>query len=438
MAVPETRLPATGRGRRIAGWMTAVAVAVTLGVAGAASLAMGQDPAPTATSDPVAALTAELKAGGAPLTDSDDGRGYLASLLKRLDIAEDSQVLVFSKTSLQAKYIDPKSPRAIYFNDRVAVGFVPGAPLIEILAMGEDGQTRFYAMPARSSKESAPAAADGCSACHVTVASPVPGPVVGSVLALETGEVSSAGENTITDARSSFESRWGGWYVTGRHGTMTHRGNSFASAGPPATIDYAAGQNVTDLSRFFDTGRYLEGTSDIVALMTLEHQVGFTALATKLNAPSDPDYIEDMVRDLVDYMVGADEEVLSAPVEGVSSFSRTFPQRGPRDAQGRSLRDFDLRTRLFRYPLSFMVYSPAFDALRPELKDMVYRRLVEVLTGQDPEGKYARFANGDGQAALEILAATKPDLPDYWPRAASTHRAEASGSDFSRRDPSAS
>ena len=423
MAVPDTRLPARGRGRRIAGWMTAVAVAMVLGVAGAGSLALGQDPAPTAASDPVAALAAQLKAGAPPLTDSDDGRGYLASLLKRLDIAEDSQVLVFSKTSLQAKYIDPKSPRAIYFNDRVAVGFVPGAPLIEILALGEDGRTRFYAVPAKSSNDSAPAEASGCTACHVTVASPVPGLVVGSVMAFGTGEVASVGDNTITDARSSFESRWGGWYVTGKHGTMTHRGNTFATEGQEAMIDYAAGQNVTDLSRFFDTGRYLEGTSDIVALMTLEHQVGFTALASKLNAPSDPDYIEDMARDLVDYMVGADEEVLSAPVEGVSSFSRTFPQRGPRDAQGRSLRDFDLRTRLFRYPLSFMIYSPAFDALRPELKDMVYRRLVEVLTGQDKEEKYARFANGDGQAALEILAATKPGLPDYWPRATPAPRA---------------
>lgn len=418
MAAFDTRRPAFGRARsRIAGWMTAVAAAAALGVAGAGTLAMGQAPAPAATSpDPVAALAAQLKTGAAPLRYSDDGRGYLASLLRRLDIPEDSQVLVFSKTSLQARFIDPKSPRAIYFNDRVAVGFVPGAPLIEIVALGEDGRTRFYGVPAASSKDAAPAEEHGCAGCHVTVASPVPGPVIGSVTAFGTGVVASVGDNSITDARSSFESRWGGWYVSGRHGTMKHRGNSFASEGPDPKLDLTGGQNITDLSGFFDTGRYLEGTSDIVALMTLEHQVGFTALASKLNAPSDPDYIEDMVRDLVDYMVGVDEEVLGAPVEGVSSFSRTFPQRGPRDARGRSLRDFDLRSRLFRYPLSFMVYSPAFDALRPELKVQVYRRLFEVLSGEDKEAKYARFARGEGRAALDILSATKPGLPEFWPR----------------------
>jgi len=102
------------------------------------------------------------------------------------------------------------------------------------------------------------------------------------------------------------------------------------------------------------------------------------------------------------------------PMAGVSTFTQTFPGRGPRDKQGRSLRDFDLKTRLFRYPLSYMIYDPAFDALPDVAKQHVYRKLFEVLSGKDGSARFARLSAADRQAVLGILRDTKQDLPAYW------------------------
>jgi uncharacterized protein with ATP-grasp and redox domains len=119
-------------------------------------------------------------------------------------------------------------------------------------------------------------------------------------------------------------------------------------------------------------------------------------------------------------MLFADEASLHGRVQGVSTFTQTFPQRGPRDRQGRSLRDFDLQRRLFKYPLSYMIYSEAFDALPPAVRERVYRRLYQVLTGEDQTPKFKRLSAEDRRAVLEILRDTKSNLPDYWNPPAST------------------
>ena len=98
----------------------------------------------------------------------------------------------------------------------------------------------------------------------------------------------------------------------------------------------------------------------------------------------------------------------------MSSFTRTFSDRGPRDRRGRSLRDFELHTRMFRYPLSYMVYSAAFDTLPAPVRDRVYRRLYDVLSGADRRPEYEKLPVADRLAAIEILRETKPGLPEYW------------------------
>ena len=117
---------------------------------------------------------------------------------------------------------------------------------------------------------------------------------------------------------------------------------------------------------------------------------------------------------LVDYMLFKDEAPLKEPVAGVSSFTKTFPKKGPRDSKGRSLRDFDLQTRLFRYHMSYMVYSDLFDSMPAPVLDRVYRRMYDVLSGKDRSAKYAVLSPADRRAALEILRDTKPNLPDSW------------------------
>src|SRR6185295_4553889 len=125
------------------------------------------------------------------------------------------------------------------------------------------------------------------------------------------------------------------------------------------------------------------------------------------------------IDDLVGYMLFVDEAPLVEPVKGVSSFTLTFPQRGPRDRRGRSVREFDLQTRLFRYPLSYMVYSDLFDRLPAPVSERVYRRLYDVLSVGQNGGKYARLSAADRQAVLEILIDTKPNLPEYWMKSSS-------------------
>ena len=113
---------------------------------------------------------------------------------------------------------------------------------------------------------------------------------------------------------------------------------------------------------------------------------------------------------LVRAMLLVDEAPLAAAIEGTSGFTEHFEQSGERDSRGRSLRQFDLRRRLFKYPLSYMVYSRAFNGLPGEAKEFVYRRLAEVLGGVDRAEDFAHVSESDRVAILEILRDTKPDF----------------------------
>src|SRR5262249_3121252 len=152
----------------------------------------------------------------------------------------------------------------------------------------------------------------------------------------------------------------------------------------PFVLQETDTQNLTTLDGKFDVSRHLTGSSDIVALMTLEHQVGMT---NRINAVSFQyrraersggvndaflKRLDDDIEDLVGYMLLDDEADFKEPITGTSSFARMFSDRGPRDQTGRSLREFDLRTRLFRYPLSYMVYSELFDGMPIAVRQRVY------------------------------------------------------------------
>ena len=219
---------------------------------------------------------------------------------------------------------------------------------------------------------------EDCLLCHMGgITFGVPGLMVASVHPAQT-ERERHGSSFVTDQRTPLKERWGGWWVTGTTGGQRHLGNN-PNLRDPLHPGAAAGdetQNVTKLDGRFDVSKYLAPTSDLVALMTLEHQARMTNLLVRIgwdgrDPKTDPAVLNQEIEEMLTYMLFADEEPLSEPVSGVSTFSNTFPQRGPKDKQGRSLRDFDLKTRLFRYPLSYMIYSKAFDAL----PDMVKQRV---------------------------------------------------------------
>ena len=383
--------------------------------------------APAPSRDPITRLNEKLERGEATL-EYRDGAGYLPSLLEQLDIHVDSQTLVVSKTSLQQQLISPKNPRALYFNDVVSVGTVPGGEVYELVAVEPTHGLVFYTLGTKQtpSPRLQRRGAD-CFFCHGMGNKGAPSLVVANVYPNEEGlpAYTSTFIDTI-DHRTPFAQRWGGWYVTGTHGAQRHLGNAVAS-NPlnPLDLDQTNSQNVTSLEGRLDLSKYLTGSSDIVALMTLEHQVGavnrmnaITQQYTRLKRSGLTEaawtQLDAEIEDLVRYLVFVDEPLLTDPVKGVSSFTETFPQRGPRDRQGRSLRDFDLEKRTFRYPLSYLVYSELFDSLPAPVGERVYRRLYDVLTGVDKSGTYAALSAADRRAVLEILIDTKPNLPAYW------------------------
>lgn len=320
--------------------------------------------------------------------ESRGGLGYLPSLLDRLGVPVDSQALVFSKTSFQAEKISPRNPRAVYFNDEVAVGWVRGSSSLEVAAVDPRQGVMFYTL-----RDGGFERQQVCLKCHQGAATMgVPGMFVGSVFPDVSGMPGRTGA-IITDHRTPFADRWGGWYVNAARGEQRDRANGVA-VDPAEPYVLNSRQNLTTLARDFNTAGYLSPVSDIVALMVFEHQTQMTNLITRVAWESRMGLpAADDIEALARYMVFADEATLKEPVEGVSTFTKTFPQRGPRDHRGRSLRDFDLQTRLFRYPLSYMVYSAAFDALPQPVREQIWRRVLAELK--------------DRPDVLEILRDTK-------------------------------
>jgi hypothetical protein len=364
----------------------------------------------TTPTNAVEALEARLEKGEVKLTFASDGHGYLKSVLDALNVSPESQVLPFTKSSLQFDRISPATPRTVYFNDDVAVGAVHPGGLIEILVNDRRGGIAFYTLdnnkPLSENSGTPRLQTENarCVVCHGMVNMVTPGWIVANIIATSDGMpqiANPAHPFDATDQTRPFEARWGGWYVTGKTQNMRHLGN-ITAADPLKPFDLPAegGPTLTSLSDRFDAAHALKTTSDIVALMTLEHQTGFINRANVLNRK----YSDEALDDLVAYMTFANEVPLPGPVSGNSGFTADFAKRSPRDSKGRSLRTFDLKTRLFRYPLSYMVYSTAFDALTPDIRDKLYRRLYDALKAK----------GADGSDAIAILAQTKPGLPDYW------------------------
>ncbi|MDA0329628.1 MAG: hypothetical protein O2958_11535 [Gemmatimonadetes bacterium] len=374
-----------------------------------------------ARTDRVADLREALAEGRERLSFDPRG-GYLTSLLESLDIPVSSQMLVFTKTSFQGHLVSPERPRAIYFNDDVYVAYVQGSEVLELSAIDPVLGGVFYSLeqrpdaPASIAEES-----DLCLGCHDSFGlsgGGVPRHLVGSMLPDENGMSVTHEGWSLTDDRTPLRRRWGGWYVTGTHGTQEHRGNVIVrSPADVPTLDFGASGNRVELEGLVDVAPYPTPHSDIVALMVLEHQVHVQNLITRMNydvrSALHAERLTDEVvakggEPLVEAMLFRDEAAVRDAIAGTSSFTEDFEARGPRDDQGRSLRDLDLTTRLFRYPLSYLIYSESFAALPDVARRYVYRRLYEVLTDSTPGPAYAHLTDTDRRAILGILLDTDP------------------------------
>lgn len=373
--------------------------------------------------DRVAALNARLQEGSMKF-EFDETSGYLAALLRALEIPVESQTLVFSQTSLQAPLINIRNPRAIYFNDTVAVGWVRGGTLLEVAAQDPRLGVIFYSLDQNRSGAQRLTRSDECLSCHLSWETlGVPGLMVQSVFPLP--DEKSYVNGFITLQGSPLERRWGGWWVTGNHGGVPHMGNVPVRPADQGKSRLANPmQPLASLQGQFDLKGYPTPYSDVAALLVMAHQTHMTNLITRTgwearlaqNTPTEAAMtrVREAAGDLVDYMLFIDEAPLAGPVVGTAGYAEKFAATGPRDREGRSLRELDLQRRLFRYPCSYMIYTPAFDALPAAAKDAIYTRLWEVLSGAETEARYQVLTARDRQDVLAILRDTKTDLPAYF------------------------
>jgi hypothetical protein len=380
-----------------------------------------------ATHEAIDRLNESIQKGSVSLVFDEPPRGYLVSVLKALDIPISSQTLVFSENSLQRSHISQRTPRAIYFNDTVAVAWAKGAETIEATALDSTQGVHFYSIPQKPGPKPQFIRRNAdCLQCHLLPQTyGVPGLLTMSVLPLSDNKNDYA-QGWEMDHRTPIEDRWGGWYVTGAQVPAKHLGNVAVLHVPKSYVRADLAPKLTDASKAFDAAPYLSPQSDVVALMVLNHQTRMTNLLTRLGwqtriALQDgakagvlPPHVRDTAYELVDYMLFVEEAPLPSPVRGGSSFAKDFPARGPRDGKGRSLRDFELTRRLFRYPCTYMIYTEAFDALPAPAKALVYERMWSILSGAVADAEYSKLSGADRRAIVEILHDTKPGLPEYF------------------------
>lgn len=357
--------------------------------------------------------------------DRSSEKAFVVSVLQALDIPATSQMLVFSTTSLQLSLISPSNPRALYFNEDVYLGYVPGGR-IEIVSLDPELGGIFYLFDIP--KDTRPLRlerSERCMNCHAGEdTGHVPGLVIKSVVPGPTGGSLTAYRQSQTGHGIPFEQRFGGWHVTGRHRITNHWGNLTGRfvAGDVTRIPNLPGER-------FTWGKYPVATSDILPQLLHEHQAGFvnrvveasyrarTALHANGGRLSEAQVRElDAQAELITrYLLFAEEAPLPpGGVEGDATYKADFLRTRRATAEGISLKDFDLGTRLFRHRCSYMIYSPVFAGLPAAMKQRVYRRLDRALSLDKADQDYAYLPAQEKQAIRRILKATVADLPGEW------------------------
>jgi hypothetical protein len=371
-------------------------------------------------SDRVGRLSQALARGETRLARDAD-TGYLLPLLTALDIPTESQILVFSKTGVQRAFTGPHNPRALYYNDAVYVGYVPGAPALEIASHDPQQGMIFYVLD-QASPTPTISRRTSCLTCHVSASTlDVPGVIARSNTVGEDGNILPHSDTHDVNHTTTHPDRWGGWFVTseGEPAPYSQRGHG-------GNITYTA-EGSTSNQVFVDwmldappqRHVYPLRSSDTVALLTFDHQARAINLLTRLDwearIAGDGALSSAGVRALVDelaaYLLFVDEAPMPVPVTPLPGFADHLRARTPKDHRGRSFGQLELVDRLLRYPCSYMVYSKAFDALPTPVRLAVYGRMREILAGVRVPPAYARVSAEDRRAVEEILRETRPDFP---------------------------
>ncbi|HJZ74764.1 MAG TPA: hypothetical protein VKE51_23670 [Vicinamibacterales bacterium] len=374
-----------------------------------------------ATTDRIAKLNQAVASGSRTL-QRDSRTGYLRALLDALGVPDESQLLVFSKTGVQRAYTSPSNPRALFFDASVVIGYIPGAPLIEIAAHDPQQGVVFYTLDQHANSPSF-TRATMCVTCHVSATTlEVPGLIARSNAVSEDGMVMpQLGSNDVSH-QTPHPDRWGGWFVTFEtlvgYNQRAHAGNiTFTGTGTTSNQVFVDWMNSEPESR-----GYLSPLSDVVSLMVFDHQARAINLLTRLNwesrvvsaggrAGTVDGTLRPLINELAGYLLFAGEAPPSIELTPRQGFAERLRASVPKDRRGRSLADLDLVDRLMKYPCSYMVYSAAFDGLPTEVRQAVYQRMIDTLSHNDPRASRARQTAENRRAVLEILRETKSDFP---------------------------
>jgi hypothetical protein len=366
-------------------------------------------------------LKEELKAGRVTI-DTSSERAALDGLLRALEIPASSQTLVYSTTSLQKGLIQARSPRALYFNDDTYLGYVSGGRM-EVASLDPALGSIFYSIervrpgrPLRAERER------NCMNCHAPdYLGNIPALVLESVVPETTGGGGKVFRHEQSGHGVAFGERFGGWYVTGDAGFAKHWGNQIIEYGREGRYE-----RVIAVGELFDIASYPVATSDLLAHLLHEHQVGFVnrvlvgTYRTRELLDSVQGRVEEvsgqldeLARGIVRYSLFADEVPLPAGgIVGDAAFKSDFLASRRRSASGASLKDFDLRTRLLRYRCSYKIYSPIFAGIPVPLKERVLRLLVRALEGTEPE--FAYLPEEERRGIRAILRETLPEMSLAW------------------------
>ena len=393
----------------------------------------------TPTNDRATAISAKFQSRAMEIR-SMPAKKRLQWLLAELGVPVESQIFVFSKTSLQRELINPETPRVLYFSDEAYIGWSPTGAFEVAVFDAKLGAT-FYVFEPHATKEEPLLARSGdCLLCH-SRHEHTPSLRTRSVFPDANGEpLSGSGSSNIAPSTPLAE-RWGGWYVTGTKAPFEHRGNLTGKKiddfeGPAAQPT----RNLLSLEGVVDTRRYLLKTSDVVPLLMHDHQVHVhnvlsTAnqdarialhrwpamreiLGLPANAPPQGSCLvvfDSQAEKVLDALLCRDEAAWPAGgIQGDGVFAPAYAKTRKPDAKGRSLRDLDLQTRLFRYRCSPLIYSESFATLPKELHDIILLRLSSGLRAFPPSPSFGHLPDDERAAIHEILSATLPNLPAGW------------------------
>lgn len=368
-------------------------------------------------------LKGRLESGELALERGNE-KAFLRGLLEALDVPVSSQMLVFSTTSLQLSLISPSNPRALYFNEDVYVGFIPGGK-IEVVSLDPELGAVFHILDIpRAGASVRVDRSTRCMNCHAGEETGfVPGLTIKSVLPGPGGGSLNAFRRDQTGHGIPLSERFGGWYLTGGPAFTNHWGNKLGIPSGGSTAIQVVGPGER-----FDWNRYLTSTSDLLPQLLHEHQAGFVNRVVEilyrvrtwrhtdgetLTAEHRAE-LDQQARALVRYLLFADEVPLPpGGVGGAEAYREDF-RRNRREVEGQSLKDFELGTRLFRNRCSYMVYSPLFLGLPPEARGRVLEVLGRALAEEagDPAGEHLPVE--EKRRVRRILRGTLPGLPAGW------------------------